>query len=65
MDKQTGERNKSKMIPEGHREIVHASMIAIEEVVNNQGAKQWKIDVELQGNLSLTKQNGFPFKWST
>ncbi len=65
MDKQTGERNKSKMIPEGHREIVHASMIAIEEVFNNQGAKQWKIDVELQGNLSLTKQNGFPFKWST
>ena len=53
------------MIPEGHREIVHASMIAIEEVFNNQGAKQWKIDVELQGNLSLTKQNGFPFKWST
>jgi len=53
------------MIPEGHREIVHASMIAIEEEFNNDGAKQWKISAELQGNLSLTKQNGFPFKWST
>lgn len=65
MDRQTGERGKDKLIPVNHREIVHASMIAIEEEFNNDGVKQWKISAELKGDLSLTKQNGFPFRWSS